>query len=201
MTLQRPVIYHGSFGSGFFQQLYTPEPVSILMLCASLEYYVLVAMPLLVLSASLGPLFPVALASLVISLAVCVVAALQADLPRRKKRFWSRPLVGLLFFLQPIVRGWARYKWRLTVQSKPPVFKRPVARGRDWEALENLNYWSEGAVDRYAFLHQILARLEAEGWQQKTDTGWNHYDVEIFGSRWSRLRVRRCRGRADRGRQ
>jgi glycosyltransferase involved in cell wall biosynthesis len=189
VTLQAPVIYHGTFGSGFFQKLYTPQPVSMLMLCTSLEYHVLVTLPLLVVSVPFGSLLPVALTSVLISLAVCMAAAVQAELPRNKQRFWSRPLVAWLFLLQPIVRGWARYKWRLTVQSEPPVFKRPVDRGLDWAALEDASYWSEYPVDRHSFLHKTLAKLEAEGWQHKTDTGWNDYDVEIFGSRWSRLRL------------
>ncbi|HKS35797.1 MAG TPA: glycosyltransferase, partial [Verrucomicrobiae bacterium] len=189
ITLQSPVIYRGMFGSGFFQRLYTPEPASLLMLCTSLEYHVLVTLPLLVLATSFEPLVPVAFTSLLISVALCVVAALQAGVPRRQRRFWSRPLVALLFFLQPIVRGWARYKWRLTVQSRPPVFKRPVERGEDWDAIENIRYWSDGGADRYSILHKIVTKLDAEGWQYKTDTGWNDYDVEIFGSRWSRLRL------------
>jgi len=189
VTLQAPVIYHGTFGSGFFQKLYAPQPVSVLMLCTSLEYHILVTLPLLILSASFESLLPVALTSLLISLAVCLAAAVQAELPRKKQRFWSRPLVAWLFLLQPIVRGWARYKWRLTAQSQPPVFKRPIDRGEDRPTLEDANYWSDYRVDRYSFLHKTLVKLEAEGWQHKTDTGWNDYDVEIFGSRWSRLRL------------
>jgi len=190
IALQRPVIYHGLFGSGFFQKIYAPEPAFILMACTSLEYHVLVTLPLLVLSSSFYDLLPVALTSLLISLGVCVAAATQADLPKRKKRFWSRPLVALLFFLQPIVRGWARYRWRLTVRSTPPVFKRPIADAAIGDAdLERVGYWSARDGDRYALLHRILDKLEKEGWEHKTDTGWNDHDVEIFGSRWSRLRL------------
>src|SRR5437773_1531208 len=191
VILQRPIIYHGLFGSGFFQMLYTPEPAFLLMFCTSLEYHVLVTLPLPVLSASIYLLLPVALTSLSISLAVCTAAAAQAELPKKKKRGWSRPLVALLFLLQPIVRGWARYNWRLTVRSEPPVFKRAVSRERlgDLDSCEQVGYWSEGHGDRYALLNRILSKLESEGWQHKTDTGWNDYDVEIFGSRWSRLRL------------
>jgi glycosyltransferase involved in cell wall biosynthesis len=190
VALQRPVIYHGLFGSGFFQKLYTPEPAFMLMLSASLEYHVLVTLPLLVLSSSFYALLPVAVTSLLISLGVCVAAAAQAELPKKKKRFWSRPLVALMFLLQPIVRGWARYRWRLTVRSKPPVFKRPIAADTiDVRDLERVGYWSTPGGDRYALLHRILAKLEKEGWEHKADTGWNDYDVEIFGSRWSRLRL------------
>ena len=58
-----------------------------------------------------------------------------------------------------------------------------------WELTDQLSYWSDGSVDRYEFLQSLLARLKAEGWQYKTDTGWSNYDVEIFGNRWTRLRL------------
>src|SRR5256886_7883243 len=191
VTLQRQIVYHGLFGSGFFQKLYTPEPAFLLMFCTSLEYHVLITLPLLVLSASIYPLLPVALTSLLISLGVCAVAAAQAGLPRKKQRSWSRPLVALLFLLQPIVRGWARYNWRLTVRSAPPVFKRAVSREQldDLESSGQVCYRSEGGLDRYALLNRILSKLESEGWQHKTDTGWSDQDLEIFGGRWSRLRL------------
>src|SRR6266516_3388434 len=191
VILQRPIIYHGLFGSGFFQMLYTPEPAFLLMFCTSLEYHVLVTLPLLVLSASIYLLLPVALTSLSISLGVCTAAAAQAELPKKKKRGWSRPLVALLFLLQPIVRGWARYNWRLTVRSEPPVFKRPIAPEQldELESSGQVVYWSTSSEDRYWFLNRILSKLEAEGWQHKTDTGWNDHDVEVYGSRWSRLRL------------
>src|SRR6266487_775332 len=191
VILQRPLIYHGLFGSGFFQMLYAPEPAFLVMFCTSLEYHVLVVLPLVALSTSIYVLLPIALASWALALGVCAVAAAQAELPKKKRPPWSRPLVALLFFLQPIVRGWARYHERLTVRSEPPVFKRPVASEHidDWEAFGRVAYWSEGGGDRYGFLNRILTKLQHEGWQHKTDTGWSAYDVEIFGSRWSRLRL------------
>lgn len=192
VILQRPIIYHGLFGSGFFQKLYTPQPVFLLMFCTSLEYYVLFTAPLLVLAVYFSALRPVALASFLISLAICVVAAIQAELPKSKRRFWSRPLVGLLFFLQPIMRGWARYKWRLNLRSAPGITSyEPVSEHRleRREALETVDYWSEGSGDRYSFLQKVLTKLDQQGWQNKPDLGWSEHDVEIFGRRWSRLRL------------
>ena len=89
------------------------------MVCTTLEYHVLVTLPLWVLSVTFHPLLPLAITSLLISLGVCVAAGAQAALPRKKTRWWSRPLVALLFFLQPIVRGWARYQGRLLVRPTP----------------------------------------------------------------------------------
>src|SRR5436305_13142038 len=88
------------------------------MFCTSLEYYAFVTLPLFVFSAPFRFLLPMPMASLAMSLAVCVAAAIQAELPPNRSRPWSRPLVGWLFFLQPIVRGWARYQARLELQPR-----------------------------------------------------------------------------------
>ena len=90
------------------------------MLCTSMEYHVLVTLPLLILSVPFHFLLPVALTSSLISGIICVAAAVQADLPKNQTKIWSRPLVALLFFLQPIARGWARYQGRLGLHPTPP---------------------------------------------------------------------------------
>jgi glycosyltransferase involved in cell wall biosynthesis len=192
LTLRRPMIYHGLFGTGFFQSIYRSEPARVLMLCTSLEYHALVNLPLLALSVPFRLLLPVALTSCAVSLGVCVVAGAQADLPPKKLRFWSRPLVALLFFLQPIVRGWARYQGRLNFGPTPrkalesleslSLQDRP-------EALDQVEYWSDTAMDRVDFVRRILQRLDREGWESKPDTGWNDFDIEILGSRWAHLQL------------
>src|ERR1017187_4229433 len=117
--LRPPIIYRGLFGSAGFQFLYASQPAFNLMVCTTLEYHVLVALPLWVMSVTFHLLLPMAIASLLISLGVCVAASAQAVLPRNRRRWWSRPLVGMLFFLQPIVRGWARYQGRLMLRPTP----------------------------------------------------------------------------------
>ncbi len=192
VLLRRPIIYHGVFGTGFFQTLYTAEPAFGLMLCTSLEYHAIVTLPLLVLSVPFRFLGPLALTSLLTSLGVCVAAAVQADVPKTKRRFWSRPLIALLFFLQPIIRGWARYQGRLSLGPTPEaaaVQLESLHQKDRGETLENLYYWASGSMDRIAFLNHILARLDQQGWPSKTDAGWCEYDLEIFGNRWSRLHL------------
>ena len=187
VILQRPVIYHGLFGSGFFQKLYTPEPAHMLMLLTSLEYHGLVTGPLLILSFPFPFLLPVGIASAVLSLGVCTVAAAQANVPGKKRRAWSRPLIALLFFLQPMVRGWARYRWRFNAQSAPR--RRMVKAPSALPLPEQICYWGGRPFDRYKLLSRFLERLDEEGWENKPDTGWGQTDLEVFGSRWSRLRL------------
>ena len=187
LIIQRPVIYHGLFGSGFFQKLYTPEPAHLLMLLTSLEYHGLVTGPLLILSFPFPFLLPLAVASVALSLGICIAAATQADVPRKKRRLSSRPLIAVLFFLQPMVRGWARYRWRFNVQSAP---KRRVMKSLPGTPVpEQLVYWSPRRFDRYALLSRFLERIDEDGWQNKPDTGWGRCDLEIFGNRWGRLRL------------
>jgi glycosyltransferase involved in cell wall biosynthesis len=192
LALSRPVIYRGLFATGFFQSLYRAAPAVWPQWCASLEYHALVNLPLLILSAPFHFFRPLAAASLAISFGVCVAAAAQARFARNQVRWWTRPLVALLFFLQPINRGWARYRGRLRLGPVSP---------RSLESLESLSrrdsdreltlaqYWSRAGVDRLEFLARILARLEKRGWQFRVDSGWSDFDVEIFGSRWASLRL------------
>ena len=202
--LQRPLIYSGLFGSGMFQRLYAPGPASMLLLATSLEFHALATLPLAALAFAFPAIWPLALATLLVSLGVCALAGAQANLPRARRVWWSRPLVGLLFFLQPLVRGWARYRWRLTARSvRPTTFQRPLlpepaARGMSREAV---SYWSAGAVDRYSFLKAVVAKLAQEGWEWKTDLGWEHYDLEIYGRRWSRVRLTTVAEQLDEGRK
>ncbi|HZM04547.1 MAG TPA: glycosyltransferase [Candidatus Saccharimonadales bacterium] len=192
LTIRRPIIYHGLFATGFFQSVYCADPATGLMFCTSLEYHALVNLPLLALSVPFRDLLPFAVTSIMISLGVCVAAAVQADLPRNKRRVWSRPLVALLFFLQPIVRGWARYQGRLNLAPTPQAalesLESMTMRDRPGE-LDQVEYWASAAMDRVGFVRHILRRLDEQGWEIKADMGWSDYDVEIFGSRWAHLQI------------
>jgi glycosyltransferase involved in cell wall biosynthesis len=188
----RPIIYHGLFGTGFFQSIYLPNPSLTLLIVSSLEYHVLVTLPLLVLASVVPYVGTLGVASLTLSLALCVAAAAQAELPRDRRRWWSRPLVALLFLLQPVVRGWARHRNHLRGQQTPLSARETLdslSLEDRQETLGLLRYWSEQGIDRTLFLRRVLERLDERGWQNKPDGGWDAYDVEIYGSRWARLQL------------
>jgi GT2 family glycosyltransferase len=192
LLTRRPIVYHGLFGGGLFQSLYTAPPMLALMLLTSLEYHVLVNLPLLVLAVMFRWLIPVALASVLISVGTCVAAAAQAQVPKKKRRFWSRPLVAALFALQPIVRGWARYRGRLFVRQAPLSAHEnldSLSRKQQGRAEAELRYRVKPGFARAQFLEQVQAQLERHGWQFRADTGWSDFDVEVHGSRWSRLQL------------
>ena len=192
LLIRPPIIYRGLFGSAGFQFLYASEPALTLMLCTSLEYHVTVTLPLWVLTVTFHRLFPLALTSLLISLGVCVAAAAQADLPKKKTLWWSRPLVAILFFLQPIVRGWARYQGRLMIRSTPLAAQQTldsIALRQSKRPLREVSFWTEKPIDRLALVADILRLLDEQGWPNKSDIGWSEYDLEIYGSRWSTLQL------------
>jgi len=192
LELQPPIIYHGLFGSAGFQKLYASEPASILMLCTTLGYYLFVMCPLWILSVIFHPLFPLAAVSLLLPLGVCAAAGAQAALPNNKIKCWSRPLVALLFLLQPIVRGGARYQRRLALRPPPLASHQSLdslALRASPQPLDEVQYWTGKRMDRLAFVAAISQRLDQKGWSKRSDIGWSEYDLEIYGSRWSQLQL------------
>ena len=77
--LQHSAIYHGPFGSSFFQMLYSPGPAMPLMLCTALEFHALIVVPLIALSLAFPFAWSLTIASMLIPLAVCATAAFQAE--------------------------------------------------------------------------------------------------------------------------
>jgi len=187
ILLQRPVIYHGVFGSGFFQKLYARQPSFALMFCTSLQFQLLVTLPLWLLTAWFTVVWPVAAAACLVSGGVCVAAGFQASIPPDRRRLWSRPLVALLFFLQPLVRGWARYKGRFVVmQNKAETIdESPDVMPTSGQVC----FWSREGTERYAFLEAVQRQLEKFGWTHRVDSGWNDFDVEISTNPWATARL------------
>lgn len=204
LLLRAPIIYRGVFGSAPFQTLYASEPATILMLLTTLEYHVLITLPLWVLSVTFHPLLPVAVTSLLIPLAICGVAGAQATIPKGRHRWWSRPLVALLFFLQPIVRGWERYQGRLAMKpaTEPTRETLDSVTLRDSDAaLAEVCYWSEKRLDRVEFVARILRELDQRHWPNRSDIGWSEFDVEVYGNRWSAVQLTTAAEDHPRGRQ
>ncbi|HWQ93448.1 MAG TPA: glycosyltransferase, partial [Clostridia bacterium] len=204
VQLRPSIIYRGLFGSAGFQALYTAEPSTPLMWCTTLEYHLLVTLPLWILAGLFNPFLPLAITSVLLSLGLCAAAGAQAVLPPRKKHWWSKPLVGLLFFLQPIIRGWARYRGRLSLRpdrSAPqPSLDSVSLRGTD-QNLDVASYWSEQPVDRVALVSDILRRVNSLGWPHKSDIGWSDYDVEVYGNLWTVVQLVTVSEDHPRGRQ
>jgi GT2 family glycosyltransferase len=198
VIVQRPVIYHGIFGTGFFQRIYGREPSIALLLSTSMQFHLCVTLPLAVVSGWFPAIAPVAMAALALSAGTCVAAACQADVPADKSRLWTRPLIACLFFLQPIVRGFARYKQRIspTLGARRGKGLPPSSAPR-----ELIGYWSKAGVDRYAFLARVQAHISGTGWASKWDSGWDNYDLGVTVNRWSTANLITATEELSRGRK
>jgi len=108
-AIWRGKIYSPLKRGGWTQAIYAPITPHDWSFFTTLEFYVSVVLPVTLLSFWFPPLILLAAAGLLFSVGICVVAGLRAEIPSTKHRWWSRPLVMLLFFLQPIVRRLANW--------------------------------------------------------------------------------------------
>jgi hypothetical protein len=101
-------------------------------------------------------------------------------------------LVALLFSLQPVVRGWARYRGRL-LQRQAPIEQfetlDSLSREQRGEVAGQVRYWSPTGFHRGQLLACLVDRFEREGWFHRTDAGWSEFDLEVYGSRWAKIQI------------
>lgn len=190
--VSRSIIYHGRFGTGWFQTLYSGGPPDRWLLVTTPEFHLLVTLPLAVLSLGVPWFRGLVLGVVMFWLGVCVLAAARAPVPRGQIRWWSRPLIALLFALQPWARGWARYRDRIRWRRPSPAGVASLeaeSLQRRRVRLDRLDLWSERPVDRVALLETIVRELEQQGWAVRVDRGWSRYDFEVLYGTWTVLRV------------
>ena len=183
------VVYHGVFGTGLFQTIYRrPASVGAMMLM-SVEWHLLAGFTL-VLALAFSPLFFVAILMFLTPAALAVVAAVQSPMPRH--RHWlTRPLIAYLHFRQPIARGWARYSVRLkakVLKEEARGYERSRTLPFDPAEPGTLRYWNRNH-DRLPLLHQIKEEVRDAGWRARLDSGWHDWDMEIYGSRYVKVRL------------
>jgi hypothetical protein len=95
-----------------------------------------------------------------------------------------------MFFLQPIVRGWARYKSRLNTGATPAKTNRETTQKfLTWKFSDTICFWSTNGTDRYTFLKAVLENLQKQNYGTKLDNGWTSHDLEIYTNRWAWLRL------------
>jgi hypothetical protein len=51
-------------------------------------------------------------------------------------------------------------------------------------SLSRWVFWSEQGRDRHYLLGAIFQVLDEEGWRYSTDSGWNEWDIQIYGNFW-----------------
>src|SRR5208282_4536564 len=103
----------------------------------------------------------------------------------------SRLLIAYLHFRQPFTRGWARYSVRLrnkTIKHEARGYSRSTQLPVDPVDQRSLRYWSH-EHDRLVLLDQITREVRQAGWRMREDSGWGEWDLEIYGSRYVKIRL------------
>lgn len=190
VRLGSDVIYHGVFGTGLFQTIYRRPASVTAMMMMSVEWALLACfVTVMGIGLDFPPFMWVAAGMFLTPVALAAIAAWQAELPRRS-HWLARPLIAYLHWRQPISRGWARYSVRLRakiMRHEARGFRRhrlPVDPA-DSRVLRFWNTWK----DRMALLEQIKREVAAVGWRVRMDSGWANWDMEIYGSRYVKIRV------------
>jgi glycosyltransferase involved in cell wall biosynthesis len=185
--ISRPIIYHGVFGEGFFQSMYPTPQSDVAGYLSSIEWFALT-----VFLFGLGIFLPALriVPYLMFGGTLCVALShmLHARIESRFDTMAARLLVMCLAFVQPLVRGWSRYfTWLHFKRTPRTVIKTHERLPADANGARNLRrrvYWSENGKDRHHLLALILTLLEEEDWRYSADTGWNEWDIQIYGNFW-----------------
>ncbi len=183
------VIYHGIFGTGLFQTIYRRQASMLAMMMMSIEWNLL-AWFVLVLSLAFSPLLYVAGVMFATPFVLAIVAAIQSPMPQHP-HWLSRPLIAMLHLRQPLARGWARYSVRLknkVMRTIAKGYKRENKLPFDPKDRGTLRYWST-SHERVHLLQQITEEVKSAGWRSRIDSGWGGWDIEIYGSRYVKVRL------------
>lgn len=185
-------IYHGQFGTGLFQTVYRSRQWGIWSISLALEWH-LFALFLLAVAVMVPPLAVVSALMWGITIAVAVHHATRAPLPADPP-LWCRPLIALLYLLQPIIRGWYRLTYLLR-NKRLPVAQRPsVACGGQQKQVRfgcRDLYWDDhGQRGREHLMPEIVRLARSSGWKGDFDNAWAVWDVKLVGTRWHDIELR-----------
>src|SRR5947199_46829 len=185
--VNRPVIYHGMFGEGFFQSIYPAPQSDVAAYLSSIEWFALTIF-LFGLGIFLPALRIVPYLMLGGTLCVALSYMVRASIEPKFDTAGARLLVLLLAFVQPLVRGFSRYFTWLHFKRTPANVIRKhehlpeSARSRG--SLSRRVFWSEQGRDRHYLLGEMFRLLDEEGWRYSADSGWNDWDIQIYGNFW-----------------
>jgi len=187
----RPIIYHGVFGSGLFQSVYPAPQSEVAAYLSSLEW-VLLTVFLLVLSIPIEGLRIVPYLMFGGTFLVALSYMMNARIEPGFDTVRARLLTMFLAFTQPLVRGWARYYTWLKFKRTPASVIATPEEGFNpgGGSIARIDLWSEAGKGREELLTEVAAALEHEGWRYSVDTGWKPWDIQIYGSFWWIVKMR-----------
>jgi hypothetical protein len=191
LPLVAPVVYHGRFGAGLFQSIYTRNAYSAWGLFTLLEWHAAaIAIAMLALVWPLLGLLSLLMWGLTLAAAwrTSRASRMPSDRP-----WWCAPLIFALHIMQPIVRAWHRYRRYLSAKELPEE-----AAGLDGVAAQPLRrvglkhdaYWTSAANrGREHLLEALEAEAHQIGWRGVFDEHWSEWDVKLVSDRWWTVRI------------
>jgi O-antigen biosynthesis protein len=184
------VIYHGVWGTGLFQTIYRKQASVLAMLLMSVEWHLLTVF-FGILGFAYRPILVVFFAMLLVPMALAIVAAYQARVTTKRRHWLMRPLIAFLHWRQPITRGWARYTVRLANKTLDATRVKPTGEPLPFDPTDRsmLLYWTTNER-RTELLEAVKHEAEASGLRYRIDAGWRDWDLEIYGSRYAKIRLR-----------
>lgn len=189
----RSIVYHGVFGMGLFQCIYPKRTSDFVQLMSSLEWSALTLVTFLIAVFAATKSWYVPAILFACTFGVGISYGLRARIEPPYYGIHSHLLVSLLALGQPVIRGWARYLTWMKKKRAPREVLSPTPEGRAlkiiWDRPAMLSFWSEQGVGREQFLKAFEQRLIREGWKYSSDTGWTHWDYQIYGNRWWQMRL------------
>lgn len=184
-----PRIYHGRYGSAPFQTIYRQKIYSAWAWTTSLEWHALAVV--FVLFGFLNPGFWIAAGLMELcTLGNAIRYGIQADLPKGAP-FWCRPLVMYLHAVQPVIRSWHRWSYRIRHKCLPKCDEDISfqTQKRISNTVRDL-YWENGAgVGRENLLAELELEAESQGWHGDFKLDWAQWDLELLGDIWHSIRI------------
>src|SRR5947207_3390948 len=175
------------FGEGFFQSIYPAPQSDVAAYLSSIEWFALTIF-LFGLGIFLPALRIVPYLMLGGTLCVALSYMVRASIEPKFDTVHARLLVMLLALAQPLVRGFSRYFTWLHFKRTPGSVIRAhehlPERAHFAGILGRRVFWSEQGRDRHYLLGSIFQLLDEEGWRYSTDSGWNEWDIQIYGNFW-----------------
>ncbi|ACD83456.1 Glycosyltransferase [Methylacidiphilum infernorum V4] len=182
-SLKKSSLYQGIFGTGFFQFLYPEKESSWSAFLKSFEY--LFVSPFLSLLLSC---FKTTKPFLFLPLLPPLLAALnytnRVDKENKSHSFLSKFLLFFLVLLQPVARGYKRYKTWLFSRKLPLSIPRGMGPADILKSLVQkpalLSFWSKTGQDRLFLLGAISRKLIKTASLYALDSGWDSWDIHVY---------------------
>ena len=184
--INRPIIYHGIFGEGFFQSIYPTPQSEIANYLSSVEWFaltlflfglgiflpVLRIVPYLMLGGTLCVALSYMLRARIEPKFDTIAGALARHVPRLRAA--ARARMDALFYLA----AFQAHPARRHRNARENAFRESRPRQACAGAIIGARTGSSGTRSST----RSLQLLEEEGWSYSADTGWKEWDIQIYGN-------------------